>query len=362
MGLPAILYLDHFNHRGGAQEYILELAAAIQRLGCRAYVSRIPKTNISLSALAPDVPQIPFRLLGTRYQNPLFVARILPNILQIRKFAKINGITHLHCNSIPALIVAFLCRLHMPIIFTCHDYHLLSRFRLGIINRTADQIICVSSAIRDFLLRQDIKPPMVVIPNGLTDYAQGDYSEAGKKKTERVTFGMVGRIEPWKGCDLFIKAAKRLYKDYGDKVAFALVGLTESPRYFQSLQEQSRRLPLEFRPFTPDKRQIYRRIDVVVNCSLELEPFGRTLVEGGIFSLPVIGPDQGGPAEIIVDGETGLLFKTGDVDSLFQAMDKMMDSERRLEIGRKGRQKFLSEFVIDTIARRVADQCYCAAI
>ena len=46
------------------------------------------------------------------------------------------------------------------------------------------------------------------------------------------------------------------------------------------------------------------------------EPFGQVVLEGMAAGLAVIAPDEGGPAAVVADGQTGRLFRSRDPDSL----------------------------------------------
>ncbi|MFM7346379.1 MAG: glycosyltransferase family 4 protein [Tagaea sp.] len=55
------------------------------------------------------------------------------------------------------------------------------------------------------------------------------------------------------------------------------------------------------------------------------EAFGRVTVEALHASVPVIASDSGGTRELIADGETGLLFSSGDAPALARQIARLMD-------------------------------------
>lgn len=55
------------------------------------------------------------------------------------------------------------------------------------------------------------------------------------------------------------------------------------------------------------------------------EAFGRVTVEALRASVPVIASDSGGTKELIRDGETGLLFASGDAPALASRIARLMD-------------------------------------
>ena len=69
-----------------------------------------------------------------------------------------------------------------------------------------------------------------------------------------------------------------------------------------------------------------KMVDVVVHASTAPEPFGRVIVEGLLAGKPVVASAEGGAAEIVSSGFTGLLIPSGDPQSLRRAMQKMFDS------------------------------------
>jgi glycosyltransferase involved in cell wall biosynthesis len=62
---------------------------------------------------------------------------------------------------------------------------------------------------------------------------------------------------------------------------------------------------------------------------------------------PLIAPREGGPCEIVVDGETGLLVPPRDADALAAAISALTASpERRRAMGRAARARVEAVFDI----------------
>ena len=64
-------------------------------------------------------------------------------------------------------------------------------------------------------------------------------------------------------------------------------------------------------------------LDILVHASLIPEPFGQVVIEGMASGLPVVAPRAGGPAEVIEDGVTGILYPMGDVGALAGALREL---------------------------------------
>ena len=77
--------------------------------------------------------------------------------------------------------------------------------------------------------------------------------------------------------------------------------------------------------------------DVVLVCAAQ-ESFGRVAVEGMKLGRAVVGPDSGGTAELITDGETGLLYPTGNVEELAARLEALLrDPGQRAALADRGR-------------------------
>jgi glycosyltransferase involved in cell wall biosynthesis len=347
-----VLYLDHFNRHGGAQEYILDLADWMAAQGVGAFVN-----DFDLSTLASSGHRFAFTgfgLLGKNFRRPSFYARAAANLLQLRRFLRREKIDILHCNSIPALALARLARSGQRIVFTCHDC-LESPLKIRIVAAAPDFILSVSDAVKKHLLAKGVRKPIATVYNGFPDHGQGAVPPA--PKTE-VDIGLVARLVPWKGCELFIAAAKRVAATR-PQARFHLIGDFEDEAYRRRILGALDGAPIAHVPFIRGKDSIYEMLDVVVNASIEAEPFGRTLVEAGMFRRPAVGPDSGGPAEIIINGVTGLTFATGSADSLAGCLERLVDSPRlRMELGEGARKRFLDTFTVDAIGSKVRAEAY----
>lgn len=140
--------------------------------------------------------------------------------------------------------------------------------------------------------------------------------------------GMVGRISPWKGQDVFLRAFAQAFSDdpavSAHLVGSALFGEQEHERTLHGLADA---LGLGDRVVwhgqvedVPDKMAEF---DLLVHASTIAEPFGQVVIEGMAAGTPVIATDAGGPAETIRDGHDGILVPPGDVAAMAAAMRRL---------------------------------------
>jgi glycosyltransferase involved in cell wall biosynthesis len=84
-----------------------------------------------------------------------------------------------------------------------------------------------------------------------------------------------------------------------------------------------------------------------------MEGMPATVIEAGMAGVPVAGYSVMGVPEVVVDGVTGLLAPSGDIDALTRhALDLVSDQARRIAMGSAARDRCRSCFDLKTIAPR----------
>lgn len=174
-----------------------------------------------------------------------------------------------------------------------------------------------------------------------------------------VRIGMVGRIAPWKGQDVFLRAFARAFPDGAETAAIIGAPLFGEDEYDRSLRSLAIELAIgdrvEFTGFREDVGAELARFTALVHASVTPEPFGQVIVEGMSAGLPVIAAAAGGPVEIVEDGRSGLLFPPGDVDALAELLRRVVgDPELRQRLGRAARER-AKAFAPDAVAQRVLE-------
>jgi glycosyltransferase involved in cell wall biosynthesis len=86
------------------------------------------------------------------------------------------------------------------------------------------------------------------------------------------------------------------------------------------------------------------------------EPFGIVLLEGMARGVAVVAINAGGPTEIIEDGKTGLLARSGAPEDIADTLAAVLASpELRRSLAEAGRERFLREFTDVAMRKRFFD-------
>ena len=152
---------------------------------------------------------------------------------------------------------------------------------------------------------------------------------------------MVGRIAPWKGQDVFLRAFAGAFPDGEERGLILGAPLFGEEEYERSLRALVEQLGLhdrvDLRGFTDDVAAELAEVDALVHASVIPEPFGRVIVEGMAAGLPVVAAAGGGPDEIVTEGVDGLLYPPGDVDELAARLRRVAtDAGLAERLGRAG--------------------------
>lgn len=140
-----------------------------------------------------------------------------------------------------------------------------------------------------------------------------------------------------KGIKYFVEAA-RVIRQQNIPARFALAGRVE-PDQPNSITEKeildwvSQGL-IEYWGWFNNMEMVYPKSNVVCLPTFYLEGLPKVLLEAAASGRPMIATDVPGCREIVKDGSNGILIKPKDVDSLVEAIKKLVqDSELRRSMG-----------------------------
>ena len=161
-----------------------------------------------------------------------------------------------------------------------------------------------------------------------------------------VVVGCAARLEDQKGVDILLQAMAQV-----PDVQLVLIGDGERRA---DLERQADALGLthrvEFRGWLVDARAAIAAFDVFALASRD-EAFPLTIVEAMLSGTPVVATDVGSVAEAVLDGETGLLVPSGDVEALAAAIRRMVaEPELRKRLAAAARDHAVQHFTDTAMA------------
>ena len=160
----------------------------------------------------------------------------------------------------------------------------------------------------------------------------------GGQKEKLIIF--VGRLEPVKGCDIFLRALALLRLD-----DFKLLVLGDGSQK-KSLQNLSAKLGLknlEFLGSVSDIQNYYKKAKIIVSSS-RFEGLGNALIESAFFDCIRVATPTAGALELLEDGKNGFISSDFSEQALAKAILKALNADESvLENTRAESEKFSLE-------------------
>ncbi len=199
----------------------------------------------------------------------------------------------------------------------------------------------------------------VVIPNAVDTHRFSPEADGlGVRKRLRIPADrpvalLVGRIVPHKGVEHFVEAAR-----YLPGVQLLVAGEGSSLETMEHLAQSlgvKDRVRFLGRVSEENLPKVYAACDVFVLPSVSrLEAFGIVALEAMATGKAVVVADIPGVREVIEDGREGLLADPVNPRDLAEKIQRLVaDPGLRAEMGRRGREKVLASFTLETVADQV---------
>jgi glycosyltransferase involved in cell wall biosynthesis len=353
---PRVVYVDHCAKLSGAELALARLIRALERVNAHVILGEegplvpfLHQLGISVEVL--PLPQIVREMPRERMRLAVLGLRapLVASAYALRLARRLQALRPdlVHTNSLKSglygTLAARACR--VPVVWHVHDR--LSRDYLPAqavmalrraVRTLPNAVVANSNATLDSV--GQIKPQAAaVVPNPVT--LPGSVSEP-RSTVERV--GIVGRLAPWKGQDVFLEGFKRAFGHTAVNAVIVGAALFGEEEWEERLRRDARRLGLEarveFRGFRAEMLAEMRRLDVVVHASVVAEPFGQVIVEAMAAGVPVVATCAGGAAELVQHEVNGLLYPPGDADALAGALRRLAsDRALRRRLGLAGRER-----------------------
>lgn len=237
--------------------------------------------------------------------------------------------------------------------------------------RRATMVIAVSDFVRSDAVKYGIPASRVrtlhncvPVPPPLSDAASALVRQEVRQELgiapDALVVLMAARLAPIKGQEDLL-AALVPHMQLDPRVHLVLAGAEYpgpngmSQRMIASARREGVAAQLHLCGFRRDVPRLLDACDVFAHPSRD-EPFCLAILEAMAHGRPVVALDQGGPAEIVIDGVTGLLVEPDDAGSLRRSFDGLLSSPQlRSEMGEKGRARAETAFSVETGAALFVD-------
>ena len=370
--MKRFLYLHAGAEMYGADKVLLELIKGLDSKEFEAHVI-LPNDGVLVEALrqvGAKVSVLDYPILRRKYFNPKGIADYIRSYnfyaKQIALYARQHSIDMVHNNTAAVLEGIYLKRkLKLPLIWHVHEIIVkpkaISDFINMLMGRYADKIVTVSQAVANHIKQSPfIKDSQVeVIYNGVDNavYYPMDASSIREKfdiAQDALVIGMIGRVNAIKGQNDFIEAVEPLLEKNEQAVAFLAGGVFPGEEW--RLEELDKRIAsssvvsqIHRIDYYDKTSELYNMFDIFVLPSIKPDSLPTVVLEAMACSKPVVGYNNGGIAEMVVDDKSGCLVKPNRPQELSNAISLLLDSsEKREKFGRVGYQRQKELFSLES--------------
>jgi len=375
-----ILFIHANNFDIGGSDYCLfKLVAALDRKRFNPLVLLGLATEIVEKYNQHNIPVKIIHMQRIRKtKNPLYLLKFVflffPTVLKIVSIVKKYQIDIAHSNDFLDIYGPIAARL-AGVKSIQHDRLIMNRpvwikkILCAIVEKLNNHIVVVSDGVGRAMYSKNrrIHHKVITCYDWLDmemvghSEGRGEFRKEIGVNEEHVLIGAVGRLEPWKGQHVFIKAAAQVVKCYPN-ARFVIVGGKVAgggrEKYEDELRIIASDLQLDgkihFAGYRNDISNIMAAIDIYVHCSVDPDPLPGVIMEAMEMGKPAIGPRAGGVPEEIDDGKTGLLYKPGDFQEMAKTICRLIASPELVrDYGVAGKQRALTVFNKENLCRRM---------
>ncbi len=218
---------------------------------------------------------------------------------------------------------------------------------LSVLHPRIDMVVCVAKAVEKYVRAQqwsDDKAVTVYKGHSL-DWYQNEPADLSflHLPPDAITLSLVADLRPRKGLDVLMAATHFFTVP---NIHILLVGgRPDDPRVMEHIAKAAS--PAQVHPlgYRTDAPEISAASDFIVLPPTRREGLARAVLEGMAYGRAAVVTDTGGNAELVADGETGLVVPVRDPQALGNAISVLAgDKALRERMGAAARQRLTEHF------------------
>tara|TARA_B110000459_G_scaffold74862_1_gene84138 strand:- start:631 stop:1779 length:1149 start_codon:yes stop_codon:yes gene_type:complete len=343
---------------GGIEALMTGMAAAMSKSGKDILVLADGKKNKADHLLNYQIKRF----------NSWKPLRRLSKASYIKKICKIKNVEAIYADSWKS--IEYLKYLNVPIFVLAHGTEIQKNFNSWNFYKENKQVriynsynnankIAANSNYTKELLNESLSielDKITVIHPGIDIYDQFINASIVNKISNYLTnhspiILTLARLEKRKGHKIVLDAISILINKFPN-ILYIIAG--DGP-YKDEIKEYTVKLKLNKNILflgwitEPEKSVLLKKSNLFIMTphvdKESVEGFGMSFIDAAFHGLATIGTDTGGIPDAIIDGKTGLIAKTSNLDDIVSKIDELLsDDEKRRRLGKAGRLNALEKF------------------
>ncbi len=377
-----VLYLHVSSELYGSDLIVFQLVTNLDRSRYEPIVVLPSEGSLGEKLKKESIPVkiMPLAVLRRRLFNPQgilkFSITLIESIYRLTRLIRDNKIDIVHTNTSATWsggISAKLCG--VPHLFSVMEIvgepKIVSLAMAWMTTLFSDRAITVSEAVANHFkklcpLRTKIYQPLFP-PVDLKRFVFDQEARVFIRKSlgiddQTVVVGMAGRLNHWKGQDVFIRACKKALElvENRKKLHFFVLGgpVPEKEEFERELHRDIEEFGLSSVVTAPGFKenisQWMSAMDIFVLPSKLPEPSSTGVVSAMAIGLPVVGTNIGGTPETVVDGKTGFLVPPNDPKTLAEKIAILsLEDDLRTTMGKNASERAKKLYSIEHYVKEI---------
>lgn len=352
----SILHTEWSSGWGGQGHRIILECMKVMALGHNVVIAAQPNSHLYRKAIEKCIPVEPVRIRGN---FDLLAIRDICRLIRKHRITVVN--THSSKDTWVASLAAKIVGVPL-LVRTRHISMPISTSPLNFVHRLADGVTTTGEMVREEMIRVNrIDPERILsIPSGVSLERFDPFNANGSRvrsefgiSEQALVVTMVAVKRNMKRHDLFVCAAD-IVRQHFPGVTFLLVGGgTDSESMKAMIASTDLDANIICAGHRDDIPDILNATDVAVLTSDCSEGVPQSLTQAMAMELPVIAAPIGSIPELVLDGQTGLLAKTGDAKSFAEKIELLLaDGELRTRLGKAARRHIEKNYTDDIMAEK----------
>jgi len=309
-----ILYISPNGYLGGAERIVFSLVKNHHKTDFIPTILFFSRGEFSEACAKENVDHL---ILQTRFRmrNPLTFLKAIYEVRQIIKRVKPDVI---HSTMAYSHIVISLASFGITIKKIWFQHGPVGMLLDRIASLFSVDVLLFNSSYLKKLHFKTLPRVKVYVKDAIIKLGVESYTNTTKifENDNLIHFGMAGRIAPLKCYELLIQSLAELQKEHELKPFIVSIAGSaknaDDQKYFIFLKElvlqYGLNMNVHFLGHTPSMEHFYQSLDVFIHTSPTPEPFGLVMAEAMSAGRLVIGPNNGGTKDFLIDGVTGIVL------------------------------------------------------
>ncbi|MDB4056842.1 glycosyltransferase family 4 protein [Candidatus Thioglobus sp.] len=284
-------------------------------------------------------------------------SRLRASFFILKNIYKYDKILASHINIMPVLIIAKILNPRVAVLLSAHgievwkSFNFIYKYFLSIFT-----ILPVSNYTIEVMIKKNsLKKNNFKLLHNCVDMDQKNnfHNLYDVSEFNILTVSRLNRSDNYKGIDFMIKVIPLLVKKIPN-IKYTIIGEGDDREYLENLaKELNVSKYVDFKGFVECVEVYYKYCDIFSLPSVG-EGFGIVYIEAMKYKRPCIACTEGGQTDVVLDNKTGFLCEYGNIESLYDAIYKLSESEYlRKRYGENGFTYLKENFTFKKFTKRL---------